>query len=37
MIASCKEFIDVQLRINEKKALNTLNKDPNRVTIRYRN
>ncbi|XP_070323278.1 probable ATP-dependent DNA helicase HFM1 [Odocoileus virginianus] len=35
MIASCKEFLDVQLRINEKKALNTLNKDPNRVTIRF--
>ncbi|XP_061267233.1 probable ATP-dependent DNA helicase HFM1 isoform X1 [Bos javanicus] len=35
MIASCKEFLDVQLRINEKKALNTLNKDPNRTTIRF--
>ncbi|XP_052493711.1 probable ATP-dependent DNA helicase HFM1 [Budorcas taxicolor] len=35
MIASCKEFLDVQLRINEKKALNTLNKDPNRITIRF--
>ncbi|XP_045147856.1 probable ATP-dependent DNA helicase HFM1 isoform X2 [Echinops telfairi] len=35
MIASCKEFSDVQLRINEKKTLNTLNKDPNRVTIRF--
>ncbi|XP_012911614.1 probable ATP-dependent DNA helicase HFM1 isoform X3 [Mustela putorius furo] len=35
MIASCKEFLDVQLRINEKKTLNTLNKDPNRVTIRF--
>ncbi|XP_032722997.1 probable ATP-dependent DNA helicase HFM1 isoform X1 [Lontra canadensis] len=35
MIASCKEFVDVQLRINEKKTLNTLNKDPNRVTIRF--
>ncbi|XP_030877063.1 probable ATP-dependent DNA helicase HFM1 isoform X3 [Leptonychotes weddellii] len=35
MIASCKEFADVQLRINEKKTLNTLNKDPNRVTIRF--
>ncbi|CAK7303301.1 Probable ATP-dependent DNA helicase HFM1 [Vulpes lagopus] len=34
MISSCKEFVDVQLRINEKKILNTLNKDPNRVTIR---
>ncbi|KAM5269336.1 putative ATP-dependent DNA helicase HFM1 isoform 2-T4 [Hipposideros larvatus] len=35
MIASCKEFLDVQLRINEKKTLNTLNKDPNRITIRF--
>ncbi|XP_077882836.1 putative ATP-dependent DNA helicase HFM1 isoform X3 [Ictidomys tridecemlineatus] len=35
MIASCNEFLDVQLRINEKKTLNTLNKDPNRVTIRF--
>uniref|UniRef100_A0A8C3WY27 Probable ATP-dependent DNA helicase HFM1 n=1 Tax=Catagonus wagneri TaxID=51154 RepID=A0A8C3WY27_9CETA len=35
MIASCKEFLDVQLRINEKKTLNILNKDPNRITIRF--
>ncbi|XP_047420407.1 probable ATP-dependent DNA helicase HFM1 [Sciurus carolinensis] len=35
MISSCSEFLDVQLRINEKKILNTLNKDPNRVTIRF--
>ncbi|KAM6217096.1 putative ATP-dependent DNA helicase HFM1 [Rhynchocyon petersi] len=35
MIASCKEFVDVQLRISEKKTLNTLNKDPHRVTIRF--
>ncbi|XP_036112599.1 probable ATP-dependent DNA helicase HFM1 isoform X1 [Molossus molossus] len=35
MIASCKEFLDVQLRINEKKTLNTLNKSPNRITIRF--
>ncbi|XP_011353936.1 probable ATP-dependent DNA helicase HFM1 [Pteropus vampyrus] len=35
MIASCKEFLDVRLRINEKKTLNTLNKDPNRITIRF--
>ncbi|XP_032342961.1 probable ATP-dependent DNA helicase HFM1 isoform X2 [Camelus ferus] len=35
MIASCKEFLDVQLRISEKKTLNTLNKDPNRITIRF--
>ncbi|XP_049628516.1 probable ATP-dependent DNA helicase HFM1 [Suncus etruscus] len=35
MISSCKEFLDIKLRINEKKTLNTLNKDPNRITIRY--
>nr|KAF6505464.1 helicase for meiosis 1 [Rousettus aegyptiacus] len=35
MIASCEEFLDVRLRINEKKTLNTLNKDPNRITIRF--
>ncbi|XP_004619982.2 probable ATP-dependent DNA helicase HFM1 [Sorex araneus] len=35
MISSCKEFLDVKLRISEKKMLNTLNKDPNRITIRY--
>ncbi|KAG8511046.1 putative ATP-dependent DNA helicase HFM1, partial [Galemys pyrenaicus] len=35
MIASCKEFLDIQLRTNEKKTLNTLNKDPNRLTIRF--
>uniref|UniRef100_A0A2K5DRD7 Probable ATP-dependent DNA helicase HFM1 n=1 Tax=Aotus nancymaae TaxID=37293 RepID=A0A2K5DRD7_AOTNA len=35
MIAGCKEFLDIQLRINEKKTLNTLNKDPNRITIRF--
>ncbi|XP_012657111.1 probable ATP-dependent DNA helicase HFM1 isoform X1 [Otolemur garnettii] len=35
MIAGCKEFFDIQLRINEKKTLNTLNKDPKRVTIRF--
>ncbi|XP_021111324.1 probable ATP-dependent DNA helicase HFM1 [Heterocephalus glaber] len=33
MIASCNEFLDVQLRINEKKTLNMLNKSPNRMTI----
>ncbi|KAK1339803.1 hypothetical protein QTO34_018360, partial [Cnephaeus nilssonii] len=35
MIASCTEFLDVQLRINEKKTLNTLNKCSNRITIRF--
>ncbi|XP_036901423.1 probable ATP-dependent DNA helicase HFM1 [Sturnira hondurensis] len=35
MIASCKEFLDVQLRINEKKTLNNLNKNPSQITIRF--
>nr|XP_034365044.1 probable ATP-dependent DNA helicase HFM1 [Arvicanthis niloticus] len=35
MISSCDEFLDVQLRISEKRTLNTLNKDPNRITIRF--
>ncbi|CAH6880767.1 Hfm1 [Phodopus roborovskii] len=35
MIASCNEFLDVQLRINEKRTLNTLNKDPNKIAIRF--
>ncbi|XP_036611363.1 probable ATP-dependent DNA helicase HFM1 [Trichosurus vulpecula] len=35
MIAGCKEFLGIQLRINEKKTLNTLNKDQNKITIRF--
>ncbi|KAL1280229.1 hypothetical protein QQF64_014829 [Cirrhinus molitorella] len=35
MISKGKEFSDVQLRVNEKKTLNTLNKDKNRTTIRF--
>ncbi|XP_051869190.1 probable ATP-dependent DNA helicase HFM1 [Pristis pectinata] len=35
IISRCKEFADIQLRINEKKVLNTLNKDKNRITIRF--
>ncbi|KAM6948757.1 LOW QUALITY PROTEIN: putative ATP-dependent DNA helicase HFM1 [Aplochiton taeniatus] len=35
VIAKGKEFCDVQLRVNEKRTLNTLNKDKNRITIRY--
>ncbi|CAM2118828.1 unnamed protein product [Caretta caretta] len=35
MISSCIEFSDVKLRTNEKKILNTLNKDKNRITIRF--
>jgi len=33
-MALCREFEDVHLRVNEKKILNTLNKDKNRPTIR---
>ncbi|KAJ8406415.1 hypothetical protein AAFF_G00306460 [Aldrovandia affinis] len=35
LISKSKEFSDVQLRVNEKRTLNTLNKDKNRITIRY--
>ncbi|XP_062834078.1 probable ATP-dependent DNA helicase HFM1 isoform X2 [Anolis carolinensis] len=35
LISSCSEFSDIKLRTNEKKTLNTLNKDKNRPTIRY--
>ncbi|XP_063284129.1 probable ATP-dependent DNA helicase HFM1 [Pelobates fuscus] len=35
MISTCNEFSDLQLRMSEKKILNTLNKDKNRATIRY--
>ena len=34
IVCKSEEFKDVQLRNNEKKILNTLNKDKNRVTIR---
>ncbi|KAF7700408.1 hypothetical protein HF521_003366 [Silurus meridionalis] len=35
IISKIKEFSDVQLRVSEKRTLNMLNKDKNRVTIRY--
>ncbi|XP_052333326.1 LOW QUALITY PROTEIN: probable ATP-dependent DNA helicase HFM1, partial [Oncorhynchus keta] len=35
LMAKGREFTDVQLRVNEKRTLNTLNKDKNRITIRY--
>ncbi|KAK2540301.1 hypothetical protein Q9233_001173 [Columba guinea] len=34
MISNCTEFLDVKLRTNEKKILNTLNKDKDKITIR---
>ena len=36
VLCNSKEFRDVQLRNNEKKTLNTLNKDKNRITIRWK-
>ncbi|NWH15285.1 HFM1 helicase, partial [Grus americana] len=35
MISNCTEFLDVKLRTNEKKILNTLNKDKDKITIRF--
>lgn len=33
-ICGCDEFSEVQLRNNEKKTLNSFNRDKNRVTVR---
>ncbi|XP_056149816.1 probable ATP-dependent DNA helicase HFM1 [Lampris incognitus] len=35
LVSKSKEFSDVHLRMNEKRTLNTLNKDKNRITIRF--
>ncbi|CAH3171720.1 unnamed protein product [Porites lobata] len=35
LVSKCKEFSDVKLRVNEKRALNGLNKDKNKPTIRF--
>ena len=35
VVSKCQEFMDIQLRTNEKRTLNTLNRDKNRITIRY--
>ncbi|XP_048353797.1 probable ATP-dependent DNA helicase HFM1 [Sphaerodactylus townsendi] len=35
MVSSCNEFSDIKLRTNEKKILNTLNRDKNKISIRY--
>ncbi|NXO34350.1 HFM1 helicase, partial [Locustella ochotensis] len=35
MISNCTEFVDVKLRTNEKKILNALNKDKDKITIRF--
>ena len=34
VLAQCKEFEDVRLRVSEKRVLNSLNKDKHRATIR---
>lgn len=34
LVSKSREFSDIQLRMNEKRPLNTLNRDKNRVTIR---
>ncbi|XP_026231243.1 probable ATP-dependent DNA helicase HFM1 isoform X2 [Anabas testudineus] len=35
LMSKSREFSDIQLRMNEKRPLNTLNRDKNRVTIRF--
>ncbi|KFQ28265.1 putative ATP-dependent DNA helicase HFM1, partial [Mesitornis unicolor] len=35
MISNCSEFLDVKLRTNEKKILNSMNKDKDKITIRF--
>ncbi|XP_071476850.1 probable ATP-dependent DNA helicase HFM1 [Diadema antillarum] len=35
LLSQCKEFADIQLRVNERKVLNKMNKDKNHITIRF--
>jgi len=35
LLCRSTEFADIQLRTNEKRILNTLNRDKARITIRY--
>ncbi|XP_070701535.1 probable ATP-dependent DNA helicase HFM1 [Pempheris klunzingeri] len=35
LVSKSREFCDIQLRVNEKRPLNTLNRDKNRITIRF--
>ncbi|XP_034558917.1 probable ATP-dependent DNA helicase HFM1 isoform X2 [Notolabrus celidotus] len=35
LVSKSKEFSDIQLRVNERRPLNTLNRDKNRITIRF--
>ncbi|XP_037537228.1 probable ATP-dependent DNA helicase HFM1 [Nematolebias whitei] len=35
LVSKSREFSDIQLRVNERRTLNTLNRDKNRTTIRF--
>ncbi|XP_028283310.1 probable ATP-dependent DNA helicase HFM1 [Parambassis ranga] len=35
LVSKSREFSDIQLRVNEKRPLNTLNRDKNRITVRF--
>ncbi|XP_068425051.1 probable ATP-dependent DNA helicase HFM1 [Clinocottus analis] len=35
LVSKSREFSDIQLRMNEKRPLNTFNRDKNRITIRF--
>ena len=35
VLSKSEEFADIKLRVSEKRALNTLNKDKNLTTIRH--
>ncbi|XP_038574292.1 probable ATP-dependent DNA helicase HFM1 isoform X1 [Micropterus salmoides] len=35
LVSKSREFNEIQLRMNEKRLLNTLNRDKNRITIRF--
>ncbi|KAM8849670.1 putative ATP-dependent DNA helicase HFM1 isoform 2-T5 [Spinachia spinachia] len=35
LVSKSREFSDIQLRMNEKRSLNTFNRDKNRITIRF--
>ena len=34
MLSKCREFDDIHLRVNEKRTLNTLNRDKTKLTVR---
>ncbi|XP_071950834.1 probable ATP-dependent DNA helicase HFM1 [Antedon mediterranea] len=35
ILSSCHEFDDIKLRMNERRLLNSLNKDANHITVRF--